>query len=250
MEPSQRTTERDIFQRLELLVGGDVAAAFGRLRVALFGVGGVGGWCAESLVRSGVGHLTIIDFDCVCTSNVNRQLVATTATLGRPKVEVLRERLLSINPAAEVVALRERYTAETSASFGLGSFDYVIDAIDSLDDKAHLIRAVTALDRPVLFSSMGAARKMDPFRIRSSEFWSVQGDPLARALRTRFRKEDHLPAKKFLCVWSDEHLENLGGDAAGATRVNGTIAHMTAMFGFALAGLVVQDVCYKTEFQR
>lgn len=244
VNPSSQNSVQDIFQRLHLLVGDGVAAAYGRLRIALFGVGGVGGWCAESLIRSGIGHLTIVDRDCVCASNVNRQLVATTETIGHPKVDVLRERLLGINPDADIVARRETYSAETSAAFDLGSFDYVLDAIDSLADKAHLIRAVTALERPVLFSSMGAARKMDPFRIRTSEFWAVQGDPLARALRTRFRKEGLFPAKKFMCVWSDEHLENLGEEAADAPgpRANGTIAHVTAMFGFALAGLVARDV--------
>ena len=232
--------ERDgdsIFGRTALLLGAEALEAFARLRVAVFGVGGVGGWCAESLVRSGVGHLTIVDSDCVCGSNVNRQVMATSRTIGQMKVAALRERLLEINPAAEVAAEARAYSAETAATFGLGGFDYVVDAIDSVQAKAHLINAVTRLERPVLVSSMGAARKADPFRIRRSEFWKVQGDGLARALRRRFRQLGEFPAKKFTCVWSDELPAPLG--AAGAL---GSVVHVTAMFGFALAGLVLREV--------
>lgn len=244
--------DRVFFDRLDLLVGEDAAEALSRLRVIVFGVGGVGGWCAESLVRSGVGHLTIVDSDRVCASNVNRQVMATSSTIGQEKVAALRTRLLDINPDAEIVAEPRIYSPETSASFGLDGFDYVVDAIDSLRDKAHLINAVTRLTCPTLFSSMGAACKMDPFRMRKSEFWKVQGDGLARALRNHFRKTGEFPARKFTCVWSDEVLPNRGrpvGDGEDnpfhKVRVNGTVAHVTAAFGFALAGLVLQDVCNK-----
>ena len=223
------------FDRLGLLMGAEAVNSFSRLRVIVFGVGGVGGWCAESLVRSGVGHLTVVDSDRVCASNVNRQVMATSRTVGQMKVEALRERLLEINPAAEVVAVARVYSAETSATFDLGSFDYVVDAIDSMRAKAHLINAVTRLARPVLVSSMGAARKTDPFRIRQTEFWKVQGDGLARALRRRFRQLGEFPAKKFTCVWSDELPTPLGEGGA-----LGSAVHVTAMFGFALAGLVLQ----------
>ena len=177
-----------IFSRTELLLGVEAVDALARLRVAVFGVGGVGGWCAESLVRSGVGHLMIVDSDRVCASNVNRQVMATSRTVGQMKVEALRERLLDINPVAEVLAEARVYSPETSDSFGLDGFDYVVDAIDSVAAKAHLINTVTRLERPVLVSSMGVARRTDPFRSRRSEFWKVQGDGLARALRARFRK--------------------------------------------------------------
>ena len=224
-----------IFSRTELLLGTEAVDAFKRLRVIVFGVGGVGGWCAESLVRSGVGHLTVVDSDRVCASNVNRQVMATSRTVGQVKVEALRARLLEINPAADVEAVARVYSAETAATFDLGSFDYVVDAIDSLRAKAHLINAVTRLERPVLVSSLGAARKTDPFRIRQSEFWKVQGDGLARALRRRFRQRGEFPARKFTCVWSDELPAPLG--TAGAL---GSVVHVTAMFGFALAGLVLR----------
>ena len=225
-----------IFGRTALLLGAEAVNAFARLRVAVFGVGGVGGWCAESLVRSGVGHLTIVDSDSVCDSNVNRQVMATSRTIGQKKVDALRGRLLEINPAAEVVAEARKYSAETAATFDLDGYDYVVDAIDSLQAKAHLINAVTRLERPVLISSMGAARKTDPFRIRRSEFWKVQGDGLARALRRRFRQLGKFPAKKFTCVWSDEPPAPLSRDG-----VLGSAVHVTGMFGFALAGIVLMS---------
>ena len=224
-----------IFSRTELLLGAEAVDALARLRVAVFGVGGVGGWCAESLVRSGVGHLTVVDSDRVCASNVNRQVMATSRTVGQMKVEALRERLLDINPAAEIRTEARVYSPETSGTFGLGDFDYVVDAIDSVAAKAHLVNAVTRLARPVLVSSMGAARRTDPFRIRQSEFWKVRGDGLARALRARFRKTGEFPSKKFTCVWSDEPPPSSGGGEA-----LGSAVHVTAMFGFALAGLVLQ----------
>ena len=229
-------------QRTERLVGAKGTARLAAARVVLFGVGGVGGWCAESLVRTGVGHLTVVDPDVVSPTNLNRQLVATTSALGRPKVEVLRERLLDIAPWADVVARRERYSAPTADAFPLDNFDYVVDAIDSLADKALLIRRATA-SRARLFSSMGAALKMDPQRIAVTEFWKVKGCPLAAALRRRFKREGLFPARKFQCVYSDELLPNLGDGAAGEVGlVNGSVAHATGAFGLMLASLVVRDV--------
>ena len=234
-EPPEAVLDGTFFDRLGLLMGAEAVDAFKGLRVAVFGVGGVGGWCAESLVRSGVVHLMIVDSDRVCASNVNRQVMATSRTVGQMKVEALRERLQEINPAAEVIAEARVYSAETADTFDLGSFDYVVDAIDSMRAKAHLINAVTRLERPTLVSSMGAARKTDPFRIRQSEFWKVRGDGLARALRARFRKAGEFPARKFTCVWSDEAPAPTGADG-----VLGSAVHVTAMFGFALAGLVLR----------
>ena len=235
-------TEQDIFQRTELLLGRQAMEAIGRSRVILFGVGGVGSWCAESLVRSGVKRLTMVDHDLVCASNINRQLMATTQTIGRPKVEVLRERLLQINPEAEIIARQETYSEASAADFHLEDYDYVIDAIDSLQDKCHLIlHACRAGVR--LFSSMGAALKMDPQAIRVGEFWQVKGCPLARAIRQRFRRERTFPARKFRCVYSEELLTNRGTvTEENGRRPNGTLCHATAIFGLTLAGLVVQDI--------
>ena len=202
-------------------------------RVIVFGVGGVGSWCAESLVRSGIKHLTIVDSDIVCTSNINRQLMATTETVGQVKVEVLKERLLSINPSAEITAIHEFFTAETAESFHLDTYDYIIDAIDSLKDKAHLI-LMACQTEATFFSSMGAALKLDPTHIKIAEFWKVQGDPLARVLRKKFKHDGQYPARKFLCVYSDELIEPKG-------EGKGSLVHITAIFGHMLAGLVVQD---------
>ena len=250
---------KEIFQRTELLLGQSVMETIARQRVIVFGVGGVGSWCVESLVRSGIRRLTIVDCDLVCPSNINRQLMATTKTVGRAKVEVLRERLLEINPEAEITALQKIYTAETAGEFHLEEYDYVIDAIDSLEHKCHLI--LHACQSPArLFSSMGAALKMDPTAIRVDEFWKVTGCPLARAIRNRFRRSKTFPSRKFKCVFSSELLPNVGQADAGASespsrreqeamlaqagtkRPNGTVAHITAIFGFTLAGLVIQDI--------
>lgn len=237
-------------------------------RVIIFGVGGVGSWCAESLVRSGIRQLTIVDSDRVCITNINRQLMATTKTVGHVKVEALKERLLTINPQAEITALQKIFTRETSVSFDIDSYDYIIDAIDSLKDKAQLI-LMACQSKARLFSSMGAALKMDPTRIRVTEFWKVKGDPLARALRKKFKSQGQFPKRKFQCVYSDELLTNRGHNATCGTeqcmcpkakmgpgdpsllnhewcsskaQINGTMAHVTAIFGFMLAGLVLQDV--------
>ena len=182
-----------MFQRAELLLGNEAMECIAQKRVIIFGVGGVGSWCAECLVRSGIHQLTIVDSDRVCITNVNRQLMATTLTVGQVKVDVLKERLLTINPQAEITALQKVFTQETADEFGLESYDYIIDAIDSLKDKALLI-LMACQTNAKLFSSMGAALKMDPTRIRVTEFWKVQGDPLARALRNRFKHDKQFPA--------------------------------------------------------
>ncbi len=235
-----------IFRRAELLLGDEAMGRIAQKRVIIFGVGGVGSWCAESLVRSGISRLTIVDSDRVAVTNINRQLMATTKTVGQVKVEALKERLLAINPSAEITALQQIFNAETAESFQLGTYDYIIDAIDSLKDKALLILLATSLSpqgesrRGAFFSSMGAALKLDPTRIKITEFWKVQGDPLARALRKRFKRDGQYPKRKFQCVYSDELLENKMPIDPN-DRGNGTIAHITAIFGFMLAGLVLQD---------
>ena len=260
-------TIQPIFRRTELLLGDEAMCNIEGRRVIIFGVGGVGSWCAESLVRSGIKHLTIVDSDRVCITNINRQLMATSKTVGQVKVEALKERLLSINPQAEINAMQQIFTAETADSFDIGSYDYIIDAIDSLKDKTLLILMATQTQAK-FFSSMGAALKLDPTRIKTSEFWKVQGDPLARALRKRFKRDGQYPKRKFQCVYSDELLENKGHNATCGTeqcvcpkaktgpgdptllnhewcsskaQINGTLAHITAIFGFMLAGLVIQD---------
>ena len=261
------TKKRAIFQRTELLLGNELMNRIREKRVILFGVGGVGSWCAESLIRSGIKFLTIVDSDLVAESNINRQLMATTKTIGNVKVEELKQRLLDINPDAEITAIQEIYSDETSDSFQLATYDYIIDAIDSLSNKVHLIRTATRT-KAKLFSSMGAALKMDPQRIKVTEFWKVKGCPLGAALRRKM-KEGERPSKKFMCVFSDELLKNNGTDVLNETyepmeevpevkgnpalvghdwnvkkaQINGTLPHITAIFGLTLSGLVIQDIC-------
>lgn len=249
-------TGQEIFARTALLLGNDVMEKLARTRVIIFGVGGVGSWCAESLIRTGIGHLTMVDFDTICASNVNRQLMATTRTVGQVKADVLRERLLEINPDAEIVAIKGLYTPETAESFGLDSYDVIIDAIDSLDNKAHLIRHACRT-QALFVSSMGAALKMNTQKIAVAEFWKVKGCPLAAALRRKFKKSGDLPARKFKCVYSEELLQNKEVEQPAEStdnptpffkaRTNGTLAHTTAIFGFTLAGLVIEDVTADLE---
>lgn len=222
-----------IFQRAELLLGSETMELMAQQRVIIFGVGGVGSWCAEALVRTGIRQLTIVDFDRVDITNVNRQLMATTQTVGQAKVEALKERLLSINPDAEIVALQQVFTEETAADFHLDSYDYIIDAIDSLKDKALLI-LMACQTKARFFSSMGAALKLNPTKIQVAEFWKVKGDPLARALRNRFKKDKCFPRRKFQCVYSDEIVSTTNG--------KGSLVQITATFGMTLASLVIGDV--------
>lgn len=250
----------NIFKRTELLLGSDALKSIGEKKVIIFGIGGVGSWCAEALVRTGIRNLTIVDFDKVCPTNINRQLIATTKTVGQEKVFLLKDRLLEINLEANITARKDIYSKENSDSFGLADFDYIIDAIDSLENKVHLIQTATRTDA-TFFSSMGAALKMDPTRVKVAEFWKVQGCPLGAALRRKLRKGEK-PAKKFLTVYSDEIGENKGADILSEIaetpstgqadetlgkkgQPNGTVVFVTAAFGLTLASLVIKDIVSK-----
>ena len=184
--------EKAIYNRSERLLGADTMDLLAEKRVIIFGVGGVGSWCAESLVRSGIKHLTIVDSDRVCITNVNRQIMATMKTIGMVKVEALKERLLSINPKADITAMQKIYTESTADEFGIENYDYIVDAIDSLQDKALLILNACRT-KAKFFSSMGAALKMDPTKVAVAEFWKVKGCPLGAALRRKFKKQHIFP---------------------------------------------------------
>ena len=198
-------------------------------RALVVGVGGVGSWCAEALVRTGVGRVTLMDDDAVAPSNVNRQCPATSRTVGRPKVEAMAERLREINPACEIEARSVRYPSEHSDDRSLGRFSVVIDAIDSVPCKAELILDAFAARVPVI-SSMGAALRTDPTRVRISRFAKVEGDGLARALRQRFKRIGRFPGD-FTCVWSAEPPREEGA----ADGVRGSLMTVTATFGMCLA---------------
>ena len=239
----------ELFARTGLLIGSAAMKQIASKKVILFGVGGVGSWCAEGLVRSGIMHLTLVDSDRVATANINRQLPATTTTIGELKVEVMKKRLQEINPDAEISAIPEIYSASSSESFHLEQYDYIIDAIDSLSHKTHLLVTASHTDATV-FSSMGAALKINPQQIKVAEFWKVRGCKLASALRERIRKGSGLH-KPILCVYSEERLSNKGEEALPdanengsfhKAQTNGTMVQVTAVFGFTLSGLVIQDI--------
>jgi tRNA A37 threonylcarbamoyladenosine dehydratase len=219
-----------MFTRSKQLIGEEGFRVLQEARVIIFGVGGVGGWCAETLLRTGIGHITIVDFDVVDITNLNRQVVATQDNVGQSKVLEMQKRLLSICPTADIQAINCQYNAETADSFCLNQYDILIDAIDMVDCKALLLhRATTAGCR--VYASMGAGRKINPQHIRTAEFWKVQGCPLARALRTRMKKTGLMPTQKIQCVYSEE----ISGDC-------GTIAPVVGVFGMTLASLVINDL--------
>jgi tRNA A37 threonylcarbamoyladenosine dehydratase len=238
--------------------------ALARLRVVVFGVGGVGSWCAEALARSGVGHIALVDSDTVCVTNINRQVQATAATVGQFKVDALKKRLLEINDACDVTAWGKVFSRETAPSFGIENAGYVIDAIDSLSHKLDLIAYTAAAGVP-LFSSMGMAQKLDPTRIKTADIWETQGCPLARLVRAGLRKRGF--QGHFTVVYSSERLPLSAGVAAacGSDRcmcpardtgdpdapvewcgskkvINGSAVTVTAVAGMILGSLVIQDV--------
>jgi tRNA A37 threonylcarbamoyladenosine dehydratase len=263
---------KGIFQRTELLLGKEMMEYTKQKKVIIFGIGGVGSWCAESLIRSGIHDLTIVDSDRICITNINRQLHATTMTVGEVKTNALKRRLLEINPHARINDIQKIYNQENHDSFQLDQYDYIVDAIDSLSNKVNLIRKATRTNA-TLFSSMGASLKIDPTRIKVAEFWDVIGCPLASKVRKMMRKGD-LPAREFLCVYSDEILEPRGsGSSCGTSNclcpknktgigdpelenhewctkkavINGTLAHITAIFGFTIAGLLMKDIYHSFD---
>ena len=225
--------EQGIFNRTERLVGEDILQSLQSKRVIVFGVGGVGSWCVEALVRSGVRHITIVDSDKVAISNVNRQLMATTKTVGRVKVDALKEHLLDINPHADITALQMIFDETTAESFHLEEYDYIVDAIDSLRDKLLLIECACRT-KAKFFSSMGAALKMDPTKIEVAEFWKVKGCPLGAAFAPTDTQE------------GNPELANHDWNARKA-QINGSLLHITGIFGFTLAGLILKDIYNKSK---
>lgn len=231
-----------IIHRTKLLLGNEAMSKILKTKVIIFGLGGVGSWCAESLVRSGIEELTIVDFDKVCITNINRQIQATSSNIGQVKVHELKKRFLEINPDAKITTSEKIYNENNHKTFNLDHYDYIIDAIDSLNNKIHLIE--TALKtNATLFSSMGAALKIDPTKIKIDDIWKTSGCPLAREIRKALRKKNiH---KKFKCVFSEEVLSQKRGESYDKNEekiVNGSIVHITAIFGFMLSSLVIQSI--------
>jgi tRNA A37 threonylcarbamoyladenosine dehydratase len=229
-------------QRTALLVGEAGVARLAQARVFVAGLGGVGSFAAEALVRAGVGELVIADFDVVAPSNLNRQLCALHSTLGQPKAEVMRQRLLDINPDCRLSVLQEFLAADALPTLvAAGGFDQVIDAIDSLSSKLALIGAAIDTGVPVV-ASMGAGGRLDPTAIRVGDLMDSLGCPLARKVRQQLRRRGY--GRGITAVWSEEPpLPPLAPQPTGRGRpraVNGTISYLPGLFGLTLAGVVVQ----------
>ena len=249
----------EMTRRVSLVLGPGVMEHLAKTRVIIFGLGGVGSWCAESLVRTGLANLTIVDSDIICPTNINRQAQATSLNIGESKAEETRKRLLSINPGATINAIHAVYDEHGADSFDLGSFDYVIDAIDSLKNKIHLIEQCLGIGVK-LYSSMGAGSKLDPARIKTGILSNTINCPLARLVRRGLRRDGF--STDFQCVYSDElplkHSTESCLDADSMEtheqcrrkqRVNGALVHVTAIFGFTLAGLVINDIVRKNHHE-
>jgi tRNA threonylcarbamoyladenosine dehydratase len=252
-------TSNPVFHRLEIITGVEGLQRLSTTRVIVFGVGGVGGWAAEALVRSGIGTVALVDSDVICVTNINRQVQATTETVGKSKVDELAVRLRSINPDATIIPLQKIYHRSTADQFDLATYQYVIDAIDSISNKVDLIIAAHAAGAKV-FSALGASNKLDPTQIRVSPLWDSQGCPLGRYLRKRLRRKGF--DGEVTCVYSEENLPLMKADlrcgkpsclcpktaqvshewCSSKKQINGSAVHITGIFGFYLAGLVIQDV--------
>lgn len=237
------------FGRLAMLIGDRAADALAGTKVHVFGLGGVGSFCAEALARSGVGSITLIDHDVVDVSNINRQVEATVNTIGQTKTAALTTRLNEINPYCRITPITkffirgEDVMENTAELFGIDKTDYVIDAIDSLNSKLDLIESA-ARSEAVLFSSMGMAGKLDPTRLKTAGIWETSGCPLARSVREGLRKRGF--AGNFTVVYSDENRAKTGEvfePAEKGRKPLGSAVPVTAAAGMILASLVIRDIC-------
>lgn len=242
------------FSRTELLIGSEGLTKLRNSSVAVFGVGGVGSFAAEALCRAGVGRITIVDFDDVCLTNINRQIHAMDGTVGRPKVQVMAERMRLINPDAEIIAFHEAYSAETSQVL-MNSYDFVIDAIDNITAKIHLITSCKERGIPII-SSMGAAAKTDPGRIKVADISSTYACRMARAVRKLLKQRG--VTKGVTVVFSTEErddsqqvISSCRPDCSCSDRdrpdfscrhrkvILGSISFIPPIFGLTMAGTVV-----------
>ena len=230
----------DMFSRTRMLLGDEAMDRLKQARVAVFGVGGVGGHVVEALVRSGVGALDLIDSDRVALSNLNRQIIATRDTLGMLKVDAAKARALSINPDCQVRTWPIFFLPETADQFDFSQYDYVVDAIDTVAGKLQLIEAAKTAGVPVI-SSMGAGNKLDPTAFRVADISETSVCPLARVMRRELRKRciEHVKV-----VYSTEPaLSPAPADEETARRSTpGSVAFVPAVAGLVLAGEVIKDL--------
>lgn len=233
-------SDKPIWERTRIVVGDSGVECLRGARVLLAGLGGVGSYAAEALARAGIGHLALADFDQVAASNLNRQLVALESTLGRKKLDVMAERVRDINPDCRLTRLDQFLAADEMAQVLEPGFDFVIDAIDSLNSKVALICTAVESRIPIA-SSMGAGGRTDPSCIRTGDLMDSQVCPLARVVRQRLRRRGF--GRGVLAVWSDESpcapLLPEPAEFGRARAVNGTVSYLPALFGMALAGTVV-----------
>jgi tRNA A37 threonylcarbamoyladenosine dehydratase len=246
------------FSRMELLVGSVALAQLATKRVAVFGVGGVGSFAVEGLVRCGVGKLVLVDDDCICLTNLNRQLHATTKTIGMPKVEVMRDRVLEINPDAQVTVHQKFYLPETATELIADDYDYIIDAVDTVTAKIDL--AVRAAERNIpIISSMGAGNKLDPTKFEVADIFSTSVCPLAKVMRYELKRRGINALKvvysreKPVAPLESEETSCVTGCVCppGTTRkcttrrqIPGSIAFVPSVAGLILAGEVVKDLIH------
>ena len=218
------------------MLGGESVEKLKGSHVAVFGVGGVGGFCAEALCRAGVGKLTLIDADRVSVSNINRQIIATHSTVGKFKTEAMKERIADINPDCVVICVSEFYSEENAIS--LESFDYIADCIDSVKSKLHLITEAKKYSVPII-ASMGAGNKLDPTRFTVADISKTHTDPLAKVIRTELRKRgiNHLKV-----VFSDEPPINPSGE-----RTPGSVSFVPSVVGLIMAGEIIKDIIKSVE---
>jgi tRNA A37 threonylcarbamoyladenosine dehydratase len=242
------------FSRTEILIGPEGLKTLAGVSVAVFGLGGVGSYAAEALGRAGVGRLTLVDFDKVCISNINRQLHAMSSTVGQGKVKLMAERLRLINPDAEIIEVPEFYTADNSERLLEPGFDYVVDAIDHFTGKVHLIRSCRERGIPVI-ASMGAAMKLDPTLIRVADIADTSKCRMARSVRKLLRQAGI--ERGVTVVYSQEEFRGLrevtptkaelpdGGEWRRRATL-GSISFIPSIFGLTMAGVVVNDLLKKS----
>ena len=231
------------FARTEMLLGPDALERLRSARVAVFGLGGVGGYVVEALARGGIGALDLVDNDTIGETNLNRQILALHSTLGLPKTEAARRRVLDINPRVKVKTWKVFYNAETADSFDLGEYDYIVDAIDTVSAKLLLIERAVAAGKPII-SSMGTGNKLDPSAFRVEDLAKTAMDPLARVMRRELGKRGikHL---KVVCS-REEALTPQGGreeaERLGKRQIPGSVSFVPGAAGLILAGEVIRTL--------
>ena len=222
----------DDFDRTKKLIGEENFSKLTAATVAIFGVGGVGSFTVEALARSGVGHLILIDKDNVDVTNINRQIHALNSTIGKSKVEIMRQRILDINPNAQVDAIQKFYLPNESADdFFICGYDYVVDAIDTITAKINLVVECRRRKIPII-SSMGAGNKLNPTKFKVADIYKTSTDPVAKIMRKKLRE---LNVENLKCVYSDEVPQNVEG-------VIGSIAFVPSVAGLIIAAEVVKDL--------